>query len=263
MTKFRLAKLYGQLVPDSVFKHKVRCVYQNIFGKNVYTISFKENMYYVTFPNFTLKFRKNPCGSLATVLKGYLKYHRPQKNDVVIDAGASGGVFSLIASKFVGDTGQVLAFEPDTNGREELLDLIALNCITNVDVFSEGLWSTNTQLRFKMQGGESSFILDPEEEPHLPLTSVIKLDSRLKELKIQHVNFIKMDIEGAEIEALKGCSRNLSDSNVHVAIASYHKVDGAITFIGVERLLLSMGYVTKTGFPQHLTTWAKKVGGIQ
>ena len=87
---------------------------------------------------------------------------------------------------------------------------------------------------------------------------IVALDSELIKLGIKNVDFIKMDIEGAEMETIRGCQNILLRDDVNLAIASYHLVNGKKTCFKVERLLKEMGFKTKTAFPEHLTTYATK-----
>ena len=84
------------------------------------------------------------------------------------------------------------------------------------------------------------------------------IDDLLDELKLNRLDMVKMDIEGAEIEALQGSKKTLSNYCPHVAIASYHKRDNEPTYHKVEEILYSQGYCANTFFPPHLTTCGKK-----
>lgn len=64
---------------------------------------------------------------------------------------------------------------------------------------------------------------------------VVRLDDELKRRNITSVNFIKMDIKGAELEALDGCSYLLLENSVDLVIASYHSVNGSKTYKCVEK----------------------------
>jgi hypothetical protein len=78
------------------------------------------------------------------------------------------------------------------------------------------------------------------------------------------VDFLKMDVEGAEIEILKGARRTLREKAPHLAIATYHVVRGRQTREEVERILRRLGYETKTIFwPETITLAWKKSGDVE
>lgn len=68
------------------------------------------------------------------------------------------------------------------------------------------------------------------------------MDNILKDLKIDKVDFITMDIEGAEIEALEGAKETLRNNDVKLAIASYHKIDGQPTYKTIIPMMEKIGF---------------------
>jgi hypothetical protein len=84
---------------------------------------------------------------------------------------------------------------------------------------------------------------------------VTSLDAELERLGLDHVDLLKADVEGAEIEMLKGAKRLLDGGEVRSSIASYHVVDGKMSCYAVEDLLRSHGYEAETNFPHHPTTY--------
>ena len=72
----------------------------------------------------------------------------------------------------------------------------------------------------------------------------IRLDNYFK--NNNRVDFIKMDIEGAEIEALEGCVQTIKNLSPSFAIASYHIVNGEPTYIKVEEFFKNNDYPYKT-----------------
>jgi 3-dehydroquinate dehydratase len=68
------------------------------------------------------------------------------------------------------------------------------------------------------------------------------LDNILEELGVTRVDFIKMDIEGAEIQALEGMERTLKENDVRLVIAAYHEVDGKPTWKTIVPWLKQMGF---------------------
>ena len=191
-------------------------------------------------------------------LEGYMKKFKIKEGDIVIDAGAYIGEFTVLASKLVGKKGKVISFEPNPNNYKVLLNEVIKNKITNVITINKGLWSENKTLGLSRNGMASTFIrgLSNGSVEEIP---VVSLDNELKELGRKKVDFIKMDVEGAEIEAVKGCKETLKDNDVKLAIASYHWVNGQPTCYELEKLLRSYGYKAETLLEGQLLTYASKV----
>jgi hypothetical protein len=87
----------------------------------------------------------------------------------------------------------------------------------------------------------------------------VSIDSELEMIGINKVNFIKMDVEGSELEAIKGAEQTLKNNDVHLAIASYHIINSQPSFTELEKLLTLFNYKAVTAFPEHLTTYAAKI----
>ena len=82
----------------------------------------------------------------------------------------------------------------------------------------------------------------------------VTIDDLANQLELTRLDMIKMDIEGAELEALEGCSDVIEQFSPSLAIASYHYRKKEQTYYKVERYLRRKGYCVKTFFPPHLTT---------
>jgi FkbM family methyltransferase len=152
-----------------------------------------------------------------------------KRGDVVVDAGARIGTFTAKISAAVGDEGRVIAIEPEPRNFACLQKNIEANRLTNVTAIQKMLWSRAQPLRLILSSNPSShsaygdaFYGSTSESVDVEAES---LDEILEDLGIGSVDFIKMDIEGSEIEALKGMPKILQ-SQVQLAIAAYHPVDG-------------------------------------
>jgi len=102
----------------------------------------------------------------------------------------------------------------------------------------------------------SGSTVDPHTNWKNQMTDVTTLDEELSKINIDHVDLITMDIEGAEIEAVKGCINTIKNNpKINLAIASYHQVNGHQTAPTIEELFQQYGLKAKTEFPRHLTTY--------
>ena len=83
------------------------------------------------------------------------------------------------------------------------------------------------------------------------------LDGELAKLRIKRVDFLKMDIEGAEIEALAGGQKTFQNTK-NFAIACYHKRNNRTTGEILEPVFRRMSFRTKIGFFLHPTLYGTK-----
>lgn len=182
----------------------------------------------------------------VNTIGGYTKKRDIRESDVVIDAGAYPGEFTIYAAK---KAEKVLALEPDPENAEKLRQNLDLNNVKNVDVLEKGLWDEDGQVSF-LERQEGSTI----KEGGSTEISTTTLDA-IQEKRGEEIDFIKMDIEGAEIEALEGGREVMKETEPFFAIASYHEVDGKPTWRKLEEIFRENGYEVKTGHSEHKTTW--------
>jgi FkbM family methyltransferase len=133
----------------------------------------------------------------------------------VLDIGAHHGLYTLLASKRVGQAGKVFAFEPSPRERRLLEQHLRLNFCSNVRVQSVALGvSTTTTDLFLVDGEENGCnslrppTVDGKTTP--VKVQVVSLDEWLEEHGNPAVDFIKLDVEGGELDVLKGAMKMLS-----------------------------------------------------
>ncbi len=119
---------------------------------------------------------------------------------VFYDVGANVGFYSLLASALVGP-GKVIAFEPLPANVAFLYRHLRLNAIKNVEVFELAICDQVGSSPFEQEGTGAMGRLQAEGSLRVATAT---LDSLLQEQKIAPPNYIKMDIEGAELKALTG-----------------------------------------------------------
>ena len=192
-------------------------------------------------------------------IPGYLKYYNLKKGDVVIDAGAYSGIFSKYAAKKVGEKGKVIAFEPDPENFEILKQ--RLKRFKNVRLLQKGLFDCNKVLTLKrhiLWGSIGSTVTNKNCSKSNFKILVGTLDNELEKLGISSVDFIKMDIEGAELEAFKGMKKVLGNSSPNLAIACYHKRNNEQTGVLLMKMLSKYYSNLKTGNLLHKTLFAQR-----
>jgi len=187
-------------------------------------------------------------------LKGYEKLRPLRVGDIVVDAGAYPGDYTLFASRRVGPTGRVIAFEPDARNRAILERNVRLDGRSNVTIIPKGLWDRDDVLHLD-QDGLASTVVSHAADSTIEVTT---LDAVVAALGLPRVDVLKMDIEGAEVRAVRGCVDTLRRFAVHACIASYHVVEGETTSRFLEQFFQEQGYTSLSDYPRHLTTYAWK-----
>lgn len=148
---------------------------------------------------------------------------RLKAGDVVLDVGANGGVYTLLAAKAVGDAGHVYAFEPDKQALRLLRHNLELNAVTNVTVVPAAVSNHAGEASFAVADDVAMGSLADIERPDQRIgrwetVETVRLDDMIDRFGIRSVDFIKMDVEGAEKLALEGATGLLSSARAPAAI---------------------------------------------
>ena len=141
--------------------------------------------------------------------------------EVFVDAGCMDGETSLGFIKWCnGNYKNIIAFEPDPKLYPNCTE--KLKHVRNFTIHPFGLWHEDTTLRFDSSTvmGNSHIVNDSNQQDNVLEIKVLKLDDILNGEK---VTFIKMDIEGAELNALRGAEQTIAKHRPKLAISAYHK----------------------------------------
>ena len=165
-----------------------------------------------------------------TLLAESYPAHTVRPGDVVIDCGAHVGVFSALALEL--GAAKVLSVEPDPVARECLQRNLAAEIEAGrVIIISEGVWSEDTTLdlvKSPQNSGASSAVFPlPGAKASIEVTT---LDRLVSQTSLSRVDFIKMDIEGAEREALAGAHKTLVRLRPRLMLDSNHRPDDLPVF---------------------------------
>lgn len=155
--------------------------------------------------------------------------------DIVLDGGAHIGVFTRQA--LAAGAALVIAVEPAPSNVECLRrNLTAEIAARRVRVYPKGLWHRQETLRLTTDDntslGDSLILPRGASGIQVPL---VPIDDLVQELALPRVDFIKLDIEGAEQEALTGARQTLARFRPRLAISAYHKGDDTLRIPAIVR----------------------------
>jgi FkbM family methyltransferase len=224
----------------------------------------------VDFMNLTLQLRDlNPLsynmhayctaggGSYLFLQKQY-ELHRAKvvckadPGDIVIDAGACWGETSLYFAHEVGEFGRVVSYEFIPSNIAVLEKNLTENphLSGRITVVPNPIWSTSGQTLYYVDWGPGSRVSFQKLRSDFDDTQcqTINIDDTVKMLSLPRVDFIKMDIEGAEIHALKGAEITLCQFHPKLAISLYHSIED---FKTIPKYLDSLGLRYKFYLDHH------------
>ena len=204
----------------------------NLFTKKVFKPGELTYLYKETF----LPFRKNPHSYETDFIK-------IEKDDVVIDAGACEGFFSFLALR--NKASKIYLFEPFDDFKKGLEKTFSKEIVENkVEVINMALSKVS---------GKVSFDIDKEYLCAAALCEYGKvqvrttsLDEFVSQNNFDRIDFIKMDIEGSEIDAIKGAEETIKKFRPKLSIAVYHEYENAEK---IKKLLsdFNVGYKIRFG----------------
>jgi len=145
----------------------------------------------------------------------------------VFDVGAYVGIFTMFFARAVGRTGKVIAFEPNPRNYDELAYNVKLNDLDNVTIMKIGLGRGNEQMalavdpifpargtlekdrkgRMLRKGGARSVAIE-----------VSSLDSLMETMKLPRPDFVKLDVEGFEMDVLYGMVETINNCKPNLLV---------------------------------------------
>lgn len=154
-----------------------------------------------------------------------------QRGDIIIDAGLFD---STVARKFAlacGPSGHVYGFEPEPRNYDFVLaSLKRFGDPGNLTILKQGLWSKKDSLSISNEGASGRICADC---PGSSACDVIDLDSFVRNMGIERIDLIKMDIEGAEKQALLGAADAIRRFRPKLQICAYHYIDDLVEIPGI------------------------------
>ena len=246
-----------------------RCTRHNLLHLRRFRIGYRHRHWTCRFDNQELRFPYYPYLAFQDI-EGYLPDPRfvPATGQTIIDVGGCYGEYSLFASRLVGPTGRVIMVEPDPYNLKKAREIFAMNgAPVNIEVFQGALSNADGTASFRTGRGPESALERPGNrragEPAeaamdqgLVQVEVITLATLASRFALNRLDIVKMDVEGAELDVIRGAGKLPDALKPRYAIASYHMVNGCQTARMLPDLFSHMDYECTTGNPAHLTTWA-------
>jgi FkbM family methyltransferase len=176
------------------------------------------------------------------------------EGDVAVDVGANIGFFTVLASKLVGPTGHVVAFEPGADNLARLRANLAFNNCTNVTIVEKAVMNQVGEVEFFINSGNAggNALWDIGDWPGYiaengtPVRVVVPattLDAEWERLQLPAPKVIKIDTEGADQRVLEGASNLLARQRPRFVIVELHE-------FGLDKLGCSQE--TLRGFAESL-----------
>jgi len=163
----------------------------------------------------------------------FIRDHLIQPGDVILDCGAHHGRSTIVLSNWVGDEGKIVAFEPHPKNAEILQKNIELNNLRNIILVQKAIGQKNG--RIQITGESNSLVITKGTGVEVEMTS-------LDEYSGLNPNFLRIDVEGFEVEVLKG-AKNILATRPKLAIEIHTRtlkhfdssVDDLFNLIDVEQ----------------------------
>jgi len=186
-------------------------------------------------PEEGLRLHCNHAGILNTFRLEQYAYRREGQSisardgDVVIDGGGCTGDTTLYFAARVGSKGRVYTFEFEQRNLEIMDKNLALNphISASVEIVQRALWGESDEaLDYDPNGPATTVAL--KQEPGTAQAMTLSIDDLVEREGLAKVDFIKMDIEGAELRALKGAERTMRAFRPTLAISAYHREEDLV-----------------------------------
>ena len=182
----------------------------------------------------------------------YFDFFQPHDGEVFIDAGAYNGLTSVDFFRWAnGSYKKIYMFEANPENESLCHESMRKNCISNYQLINKGAWNKEGEVAFNRTNCGAGSQIDIKGGTEKIYTTTID-----KVLGGDVASFIKMDIEGAEYQALEGTKDTIKKYSPRLAISVYHKDND---FIVLPNLILQLNNSYKFAFRHYSSWWEETV----
>jgi FkbM family methyltransferase len=177
---------------------------------------FKQTELCMSVGEFQVFFRPFLFSDLIILFTDYEPYikriFQPNKGETVVDVGAHIGVYTLNAANKVGDSGIVVSFEPDKRNLKLLNKNIKINGFRKVKTINAALDRCSSEKTLYLTNDPLFSSMTPSVHAKEKIAiETVTLDSMAETLNLTHIDWIKIDVEGNELNVLEGGQQTFSN----------------------------------------------------
>lgn len=225
---------YKKFFSLNVYVARLRYIYATLSNLKKINVEINQLTFNLNLLNYPSKilycYREDYQKNTTDIIKHFIK-----PNMKCIDIGANVGYFSAILNKIVGKSGKVYSFECD--------DAIIEDLILNLQSFSSAI----VQQGFVLNRGYHKFLDNKAKSKLIVINEIIR---------DKYIDFIKIDIDGLDLIALKGCDKFLAKGKPIVLIEVSENTQSRydISFIDIINYMKGFNYT-----PYYVTLPLKKL----
>lgn len=230
-----------QLIPSRMKKKLVRRIYKPLTATLPKVVELNGLSFHIPRDLDNSYILHEPELGTQQIIRRHLK-----PGMIAIDVGANIGYLTLLMAKLVGPKGKIYAVEPAQDNLEFLRRNVRLNGAENIEIlpYAAGAEHSIQNFYLRKAGTLHSLYSPANAAAEITQVQVMPLDELIRE---KRVDFIKIDVEGGEIEALKGTQRILQ-SNAEIKLI-LEMITKALRQAGhtpeeLSNLLLNAGFDT-------------------
>lgn len=165
-----------------------------------------------------------------------------KESDIIVEIGGHIGLYSCYAAKKA-SRGKVYVYEPNPQNFQILEENIKLNGFTNIISFNLAITSKNGEIDFNLSptntGGHSIFQVDSKKTFKV---KTITLEDIFSQNKLDHIDLLKVDAEGAEYEIILAASDKILNKVKTIAIEYHDYFPHGHTYFDLVNFLKAKGY---------------------
>src|ERR1051326_7492786 len=180
------------------------------------------------------------------VSRSYADYFPFYQKSIIVDIGAHYGYFSLFATINSHKESSIFSLEPAKNNYNTLTKNILINGIKNIQILNVGIDAVAGQQSFYLSKSKNHSIFSKERyelsSSERVEINVISLKDIFEKFKLKHVDFLKIDCEGAEYPALYNADKNIFDLIKTISMEFHDLKDIRYTGLSMISFLKKQGY---------------------